>query len=125
MPRTPRERSEHDSGSARRPVQHGRHADRAFFRDILEFPFVAAGHDWLSYARPPAHIAMHPADTAGHEMLLMSDDVETFAAQMSERGVACPELRTQRWGSITELALPSRGTLRVHQPAHPSPPNAA
>jgi len=49
--------------------------------------------------------------------------VETFVAQMSERGVAGSGLRTEGWGSITELALRSRGTLRVYQPAQPSPLN--
>jgi len=24
--------------------------DRAFFRDILKFPFVDAGHEWLTYS---------------------------------------------------------------------------
>jgi catechol 2,3-dioxygenase-like lactoylglutathione lyase family enzyme len=28
-------------------------ADRAFFRDILKFPSVDAGHGWLIFALPP------------------------------------------------------------------------
>jgi hypothetical protein len=39
-------------------------ADRAFCRDVLGFPSVDAGHDWLIFALPPAEVAMHPADTA-------------------------------------------------------------
>ena len=27
-------------------------ADRAFFRDVLNYPFVDAGHDWLIFALP-------------------------------------------------------------------------
>ena len=28
-------------------------ADRAFFRDVLQFPAVDAGHGWLIFALPP------------------------------------------------------------------------
>ena len=33
-------------------------ADRAFLRDVLEFPFVDAGHEWLIFAVPPAELAV-------------------------------------------------------------------
>ncbi|MCU1657142.1 MAG: hypothetical protein JWO57_1798, partial [Pseudonocardiales bacterium] len=29
-------------------------ADRAFFRDVLQYPCVDAGHNWLIFALPPA-----------------------------------------------------------------------
>ena len=37
-------------------------ADRAFFRDVLGFRFVDAGHGWLIFALPPAEAAVHPSD---------------------------------------------------------------
>ena len=37
-------------------------ADRAFFRDILGFKSVDAGHGWLIFALPPAEAAFHPAE---------------------------------------------------------------
>jgi catechol 2,3-dioxygenase-like lactoylglutathione lyase family enzyme len=37
-------------------------ADRAFFRDVLEWPFVDVGHGWLIFALPPAEVATHPSD---------------------------------------------------------------
>jgi hypothetical protein len=36
-------------------------AVRAFFRDVLGFPSVHAGHGWLIFAAPPAEMAIHPA----------------------------------------------------------------
>ena len=39
-------------------------ADRAFFRDVLEYPSVDAGHGWLIFALPPAELAVHPAQEA-------------------------------------------------------------
>ena len=35
-------------------------ADRAFFRDVLGYASVDAGHDWLIFALPPAELAVHP-----------------------------------------------------------------
>jgi hypothetical protein len=99
-------------------------ADRAFFRDVLDYPFVDAGHGWLIFALPPAELAIHPAGADGvHELFLMCDDVHAFRAQMSERGIACSELRSERWGLITHLTLPGGGALGVYQPTHPSPLN--
>jgi catechol 2,3-dioxygenase-like lactoylglutathione lyase family enzyme len=97
-------------------------ADRAFFRDVLGYPFVDAGHGWLIFALPPAEVAVHPAASNGsHELYLMCDDIETFIAEMSERGVACSELHAERWGLITRLTLPGGGDVGVYQPTHPSP----
>ncbi len=68
-------------------------ADRAFFRDVLEYPSVDAGHNWLIFALPPAELAVHQTESdGGHELFLMCDDVEA-----------------------------SGGTLGVYQPSHPSP----
>ena len=44
-------------------------ADRAFFRDVLDFKSVDAGHGWLIFALPPAEAAFHPAEAHGsHEL---------------------------------------------------------
>ena len=37
-------------------------ADRAFFRDILGFKSVNAGHGWLIFALPPTEAAFHPSE---------------------------------------------------------------
>jgi len=37
-------------------------ADRAFFRDVLEYPNVDAGGGWLIFKLPPCEVAVHPAD---------------------------------------------------------------
>jgi catechol 2,3-dioxygenase-like lactoylglutathione lyase family enzyme len=100
-------------------------ADRAFFRDVLEYRYVDAGHDWLIFALPPAELAIHPAEVNGsHELFLMCDDIKAFISHMAEHGVVCSELRTERWGSVTELTLPGGGALGVYEPTHPSPLNS-
>ena len=37
-------------------------ADRAFFRNVLGFASVDAGHGWLIFAMPSAEAAFHPSD---------------------------------------------------------------
>ena len=96
-------------------------ADRAFFRDILKYPFADAGHGWLIFALPPAEIAVHPGENDAHELYLMCDDVTALVAEMRAKNVPCGEIEEQRWGSITRVTLPGGGKLGIYQPKHASP----
>src|SRR3954468_9848499 len=83
-------------------------ADRAFFRDTLDYPHVDAGHGWLIFKLPPAELAMHPTDGDPlHELYLMCDDVEATRAELSAKGVEFTMAITEeRWGLRTALRLP-------------------
>ena len=97
-------------------------ADRAFFRDVLKYPFADAGHGWLIFALPPAELAVHPSEENDvHEFYLMCDDVHALVAEMHGRNVTCSAIEEQRWGSITHVTLPGGGRLGIYQPKHPSP----
>jgi catechol 2,3-dioxygenase-like lactoylglutathione lyase family enzyme len=97
-------------------------ADRAFFRDVLRYPHVDAGHGWLIFGLPPAELAVHPSDENSlHELYFMCDDVHALIAEMKARQVECSAVDEQRWGSITRLTLPGGGKIGVYQPKHPSP----
>lgn len=97
-------------------------ADRAFFRDVLQYGSVDAGHGWLIFALPPAELAVHPSsENDRHELFFMCDDVHAFIAQMAKESVECSPIDEQRWGSITRLTLPGGGKIGVYQPKHPSP----
>ncbi|WP_194921964.1 VOC family protein, partial [Catenulispora rubra] len=63
-------------------------ADRAFLRDVLEFPHVDAGGGWLIFQLPPAELGVHPAEgpPAG-ELYLMCDDLDATLAVLAARGV--------------------------------------
>ena len=97
-------------------------ADRAFFRDVLNYRSVDAGHGWLIFALPPTEVAVHPSDENDvHELFLMCDDVQAFIAEMKKKRVQCSPIYDQRSGSITRLTLPGGGKLGVYQPKHVSP----
>jgi hypothetical protein len=97
-------------------------ADRAFLRDVLKLPNVDVGGGWLIFALPPAEVATHPGErNDAHELYLMCDDVGSFVADMTARGVTCAPVHEERWGSLTHLTLPGGGQLGVYQPKHASP----
>lgn len=95
-------------------------ADRAFFRDVLGFASVDAGHGWLIFALPPAEVACHPSDENDeHELYFMCDDLKAEMAALAERGVHCSDVMEAPWGSVTRMPLPGGGQIGLYQPKHP------
>jgi len=96
-------------------------ADRAFFRDVLGFKFVNAGHGWLIFALPLAEAAFHPSDENGpHELYFMCDDLNAEMASLAKKGVKCSDVQQARWGAITKMQLPGGGEVGLYQPKHPT-----
>src|SRR5438445_11227079 len=82
-------------------------ADRTFFRDILGFKSVDAGHGWLIFALPPAETAFHPDEgNDRHELYFMCDDLKAEMSVLKNKGVTCSDIQEARWGSITRIKLP-------------------
>jgi catechol 2,3-dioxygenase-like lactoylglutathione lyase family enzyme len=95
-------------------------ADRAFFRDVLGFPAVDAGHGWLIFALPPAECAFHPGEENDvHELYFVCDDLPAEMARLAAQGVSCGEVEQARWGSITKITIPGGGRIGLYQPRHP------
>jgi catechol 2,3-dioxygenase-like lactoylglutathione lyase family enzyme len=96
-------------------------ADRAFFRDILGFASVDAGHGWLIFGLPAAEAAFHPSgDNDRHELYFMCDDLKAEMRSLGEKGVSCGDVQEAQWGSITRIRLPSGGQIGLYQPKHPT-----
>jgi hypothetical protein len=106
-------------------------ADRAFLRDVLEFPSVDAGRGWLIFAIPPAEIAIHPIDedtpppiaegeVVGASIYLMCDDLDSTMKSLESRNVLCSEVNEAPWGIVTTFRLPSGGEIGLYQPTHPT-----
>ncbi len=122
-------------------------ADRAFFRDVLNFPSVDAGHGWLIFALPPAEAAFHDLDkqswdkkswdkksldkksleqndaeqNARHELYLTCDDIAATLRDLKSKNVPISAITEQRWGSLAALTLPSGSKLGIYEPKHASP----
>src|SRR5207302_414875 len=92
---------------------------RAFFRDVLELPSVDAGGGWLIFALPPAEVAVHPIDGAGHhELVLMCDDIHATVADGVPRGAyrAFPTRATSRPAVAVLVLLPRAARARLVAP---------
>ena len=94
-------------------------ADRSFLAEVLGFDSVDAGGGWLIFALPPAEVAVHPAETSGTELYLMTDDLAAEMRSLAERGVVCSEVEEARWGSVTRFSLPGGAVVGLYQPRHP------
>ncbi|HMB27143.1 MAG TPA: extradiol dioxygenase [Blastocatellia bacterium] len=96
-------------------------ADRDFFRNVLGFASVDAGHGWLIFAMPPAEAAFHPSDANDvHELYFMCEDLKAEMTALAEKGVRCSDVQEARWGSITKIQLPGGGKVGLYQPKHPT-----
>lgn len=119
-------------------------ADRAFFRDVLKFSSVDAGHGWLIFALPPAEAAFHdlekhglehndvaPKDSqdadakqnAHHELFLMCDVIAATLRELKSKQVPVSDVSEQRWGKLATVTLPGGSKLGIYQPKHSSPPH--
>jgi hypothetical protein len=94
-------------------------ADRAFFRDVLKFSSVDAGHGWMIFRLPPSEAAFHPSEKNDlHEMFFMCDDLKATMASLKAERVKCTEVEELRWGSLTRVSLPGGGKIGLYQPKH-------
>lgn len=108
-------------------------ATRAFFRDVLQLPFVTddanEGADWLIFNAGPCEIAMHP--TSGehggerftgprhHQVSLMVEDIDAAAAALRERGATiATEPRNMGFGIGLEVEVPGTDAILIYQPTH-------
>ena len=96
---------------------------RAFLADVLGMSSVDAGGGWLIFALPPAELAVHPADGAGHhELYLMCDDIQVTLAELKGRGAeVIRDVSNQGWGLLAAIRLPDGSEFPIYEPRHPSP----
>jgi catechol 2,3-dioxygenase-like lactoylglutathione lyase family enzyme len=104
-------------------------ADRAFFRDVLGFPHIDAGHGWLIFATSPAEMAIHPMEDGPSPrppngrlldgtLYLMCNDLDASLASLQAKQVKCGEVENASWGRVTKIPLPSGSSIGLYQPRH-------
>lgn len=120
-------------------------ATRAFFKDVLQWPFVSEGPrgdagtgagtggqdpaEWLIFATGRSELGVHP--TAGqhegepygsprhHSISIMCDDLEATMAELSERGAHfAGEAAEMGFGRGVLLHVPGADDLLLYQPHH-------
>ncbi len=104
-------------------------AARAFFRSVLELPFVDAHEGWLIFKLPPAELGIHPAGdpadpvsgapAGGHEMFLMCDDIQGTVTELEARGAHLSgPIENQGFGRLVRMSVPGAGEIGLYEPRH-------
>jgi catechol 2,3-dioxygenase-like lactoylglutathione lyase family enzyme len=94
---------------------------RAFFKDVLEFPYVDAHEGWLIFKLPPSELGIHPTDASPvHEIFLMCDELDSTIADLRSKGVAfTSEIEVASFGSMIHFHVPGAGDMGLYEPRHP------
>ena len=96
-------------------------ADRAFLRDVLGYPYVDTGHDWLIFKLPPAEVGVHPnmGGPEKVEMYFLCDDIDATIAQLTAAGVeTLRPVSKEDWGLATAIRLPGGAQVGLYQALH-------
>lgn len=107
-------------------------ATRAFFRDVLGFPFVedvGSEEGWLIFGTGPSEIGVHP--TSGvwegehvtsprqHLLSFMCDDLADTIAELEARGATfTSEPEDQGYGITAMVEVPGADPIMIYQPRH-------
>ncbi len=110
-------------------------AARAFFRDVLQLPYVDTGGGWLIFKSGPSELAAHPnsweweGETGGtdqsHELSFICDDLSATMADLAARGAEFDgEVGEQPWGTTVYVKVPGAGNVLLYQPKYDPPATA-
>ncbi len=98
-------------------------AARAFFRDVLGWPYVDAHEGWLIFKTGPSELGVHPTSDDGaqhHEISLLCDDIEQTVAELRARGARFGGgIEDRGFGRTVMLEIPGAGEMMLYQPRHP------
>ncbi len=110
-------------------------ATRAFFRDVLKWPFVTdesgTGEDgeWLIFRSGRSELGVHPTTAVRggeswstprhHEIALMCDDLASTVSELTARGATFAGDPVDRgFGMLVMLEVPGADDIMLYQPTH-------
>ncbi|MGO9560244.1 MAG: VOC family protein [Acidimicrobiales bacterium] len=105
-------------------------AARAFFRDVLGWPYVDAHGGWLIFKTGPSELGVHPTSaghedadwstTARHEITLMCDDLEGTVADLKLKGAEFTrDISDEGFGRTITMKVPGSIEMMLYEPRHP------
>lgn len=107
-------------------------ATRAFFRDVLGWPFVEdAGSEpgWLIFGTGRSELGVHPTHTVWegkeyntprqHQISLMCDDLEATMTDLRARGATFTSgVSDEGYGLVAMLEVPGADPIQLYEPRH-------
>jgi catechol 2,3-dioxygenase-like lactoylglutathione lyase family enzyme len=107
-------------------------ATRAFFRDVLGWPFVEEPDvpGWLIFRTGPSELGVHPTSSSHdgidyvyprhHSISLMCDDIEATVAELEAKGARfAGSVEDFGFGRGANLEVPGADPILVYEPQHP------
>lgn len=108
-------------------------ATRAFFRDVLLWPFADASHgdeEWLIFRTGLSELGVHPtvSEWEGktwthprhHSISLMCDDIQTTISELRGRGAEfIGEVEDHGYGLCIMMQVPGADPIQLYEPRHP------
>jgi len=119
-------------------------ATRAFFRDVVRWPFVAddgslrggtaSAEAWLIFGTGPSEVGVHPtrgpegsswSSPRHHAMSLLCDDLGGTMAELASRGATFTAEPVDRgFGLCVMLTVPGADDIMLYEPRHTTAFNA-
>jgi catechol 2,3-dioxygenase-like lactoylglutathione lyase family enzyme len=108
-------------------------AARAFFRDVMEFPFTDRGGGFLIFGSGPTGVlTVHPrgwehegderSPSPHTEAALTCDDIGETIAQLTAKGVEFSgDVSDEGWGLAVVMRVPGIGEMMLYQPKYDPP----
>jgi catechol 2,3-dioxygenase-like lactoylglutathione lyase family enzyme len=108
-------------------------ATRAFFRDVLGWPFVEEPDvpGWLIFETGPSELGVHPTSYTHegseyshprhHSVSLMCDDIEATMAELEARGARFGgPVEDMGFGLGVNVEVPGADDILLYEPRHPT-----
>lgn len=115
-------------------------ATRAFFKDVLRWPFVSDGDgsggpggdepsDWLIFRSGLSEVGVHPTSGESgdgawstprqHALCFLCDDIAATVAELVERGAVIEDEPTDRgFGVAVMVQVPGADPIMLYEPKH-------
>ncbi|KGN34075.1 extradiol dioxygenase [Knoellia sinensis KCTC 19936] len=106
-------------------------ATRAFFRDVLQWPFVSdevpeGEPEWLIFQSGPSELGVHPTTGEGgfhapkhHSISLLCDDLAATMDDLRSRGAEFTTEPVDRgFGIVVFMAVPGADDVMLYEPRH-------
>lgn len=119
-------------------------ATRAWFRDVLKWPYVSDGDgsggpggsaddsaDWLIFRSGRSEVGVHPTsgadegdasklpDNPRHQLSLICDDLTSTLSDLGARGAQFRgEPEDRGYGICVEVSVPGSDDIQIYEPRH-------
>ena len=101
-------------------------ATRAFFRDVLGWPFVEEPDvpGWLIFKTGPSELGVHPTDgdessSGTHDISFFTDDVKGTVKELAARGVKFDDtIADHGYGFVTHFTMPGGVRVQLYEPKY-------